>query len=251
MLHEAAKAPLDRIKTRTRTQPKIACLMVETLISSSRLINFDHLTKTKTIGDIINGMNAQSLSDILNLIESMISNPGRYNLEATESDVVARTFANMLLTLTRGRNVDMEEAWMGHMLRILLELSYFDGPLSSQIAAASRDTFRSRLMSCINHMISSESEASKACYTLISNLKTMREAPEFAAVLKADGSIQRSLKHAIRTVADIDHNRRSGEARGAQVSQQLFDFLTRLTAIVVANSECICLFVCSDNTSSI
>ena len=216
LLHEAAKAPLDNIRSRAREQPEIVCLVIETLVSATGTINFDHLTKTKTVGDIINGIDAHFIPGLLSLIESMSLNPTRFSLEIADLETVRRILADMMLTLTRSRKIDLEEEWTRHVLRIFLNFSYVDE--TPNLSRPSREGFRSRLSSCINHMISSESKASEICYMVISHLEDMRASKDHKILLQADEAIQRSLEHAIRTVLEINRNQQSSKFKGIQVS---------------------------------
>ncbi|KAF2237325.1 hypothetical protein EV356DRAFT_462095 [Viridothelium virens] len=240
LLHEAAKIPLDKIKGRVRAQPEAARSFVEALISSSGTVNFDHLTRTKTINNIINGTHGQFLLDLLGSIDSAVLTPGIWKLEAADVESHRRMLADMLLTLTRGRSVDLKEEWPKHLLQILLKFSYFYWEPSPEIpiSAATREIFRSRLMSCINHMISSESQASEVCSTIITSLEKMKDRKEYSVLLKSDEGVQETLQRAISTVVRMDHNKNSGDVGSTQSPvTNAFLCLYTMTILQVYNGE--------------
>ena len=205
LLHEAAKAPLDKAKTRVRTQPELAGLMFKTLVSSTA-INFDQLTKTKTITDMLTETDSKYLPEVLELIDAMVLNPTSLSApEVTEADANRRMLADLLLTITRSRNVDLAADWAAGLFDILLRHSYFDVGSSDHVAIsrASREVFRSRLMSCVNHMMSSPSQAPEICFTVILSLKEMRKRKDLSSLLQMDDEIERSLVNAFHTVAEM------------------------------------------------
>ena len=253
LLHDAAKAPLDKIKDRVRSEPEIGVSVIKAIITSSQTVNFDGMTKTKTLGDLMREMHTKFIPDVLELIDGLVVKPNSYHAEASDADAIRQGLADMLLGITRGRRLDLDDDWTTLILQMLLKYSYFDWKSGSHVKMSnkSRAAFRSRLTSCLNNMISSESNASSICFAVVSTLKNMLNDKDHTALLQADDGIQYSLDQAIDTVISMKHKVSLDTTKGNQVSSYNHGIKAHTHCCIVTDVQCICLLVHHDNTQSI
>ncbi|KAI9680273.1 MAG: DNA-directed DNA polymerase [Bathelium mastoideum] len=240
LLHAAAKTPLDKIKNRVLSQPETSGPLLNALFFSTQTVNLDGLTKTKTIGDVLQEVDAQFLPEILDHIENLVVEHSGRHQELSDPDTNRRGFADMLLALVRGRSINLDEEWPRHLYEMLLKLSYFDQVTSPRVPISKtvRDIFRSRLLSCINHMVSSGAMASRICFDVISCLKQTRDNEDYTALLQADASIELSLNRAIETVDTMNQQVSSNEAASSQSPiLNAFACLYTMTILRVYNEE--------------
>ena len=163
-LFDAAKTPLNQMIGRAKREREVAGKLAEYLLHNGA-VNFDQLTKTKTVESIIGLADKKSLETLAIAIYGKIVE-ARKDDEA-QADAHRRLLADLLLTMVRLHrdpsdivivpgdedNVDSTN-WMQAVLGDLAELAYSRQLATSPpLSLASRTMFRSRLMSCLSILL--------------------------------------------------------------------------------------------------
>ena len=167
-LFDAAKGPLNRIAALANKTPDIAGTMASKLLFDGA-INFDQLSKTKTIQILIMHANDNALAELARVVVEGIQNADTGVTNGAQNESRQRILADILLTMVRShkgartslpkslpRKSESSQTWLQSILYALSDFSYHDSlPLST------RTIMRARLMSCLNGLINSPLE--EAC----------------------------------------------------------------------------------------
>lgn len=179
-LYDAAKLVLDKIIARAKQEPGVAGASVQALLDNGA-VNFDQLTKTKTVESVIAQAEAHSLMSIASYTERLM----RQGPESDEAKAnnQRRFLADILLMMVRihkhagtellgddDREVLQDTYWVEEVLHILTNLAY-GAVLHTRPAGfsdASEAVCRSRLMSCLNCLMDAPLEhAVKAPFLVV------------------------------------------------------------------------------------
>ncbi|KAI9710516.1 MAG: DNA-directed DNA polymerase [Bogoriella megaspora] len=207
LLHDSAALPLAKLNDRVKIESdhQMAAAIMESVIKTARAVNFDLITKTKTIQNIISGAPAASLESILDLIVRLIHDPTAAGFKEGDTENVRQSLANLLLMVVRNRDLEASDESAERVLLVAMKYSFSDSRIAPQppISASSREVFRARLMSCITHLMLSQTEALTVCTKIIAFLKDLRESKDQELLLRADENIQENLRQAISMVETL------------------------------------------------
>lgn len=174
-LHQIAEQSLKAIYSRVQDDPLAAGTIIRCLTdesdhganSSSSFVNFDFLSKTKTVERLLGEVPLESLADTLHYFDTLIRHPGS-QADENAAFAVRHTLADQLLHIIRSRSYpatseyeyEIHKDCVTKITEIFIGYGYFDGTLPSvgdglepPICNKTRDLFRSRLMSSLAHLI--------------------------------------------------------------------------------------------------
>jgi DNA polymerase phi len=233
LLHQVAKLPLDRLCQRVRKEQEHAPIssILRTLIVTSEKPAFDQATSSNTIASMLQHANSACVKDTISLVEDFILHPGDSGLDPSNTKASRPVFADMFLNLIRMRKVAPDEPWVSHLLEVLLKLCYFQWNAEPALTDASRAAFRSRLMSCTNHLIT-ESRPYIICQSIVSLLKNLEARKELKLLLTFDANVRRVLERAFAHVNAI-----SNDDSTLSPVPQAFICLYALTILQVFNED--------------
>lgn len=215
ILHAVAKTPLDDIRAKTKKFPETAAPVLEGLITKFGSLNFDHITKSKTVEGVLGHANDVALDEIIPLLKRLIYRPEEQDEKAAETQ--RRTVADMLVSVVRSRNKDnligSSDSWLQNLLVFLTELAYFTPTASSSaddlpippVSEASRTMFQGRLTSCLAHLLSSKLDKDLDYpYTVVSAIRSKsKSSKKLALAFQADKAISKAVKQAHKQLEDI------------------------------------------------
>lgn len=220
-LHRMATKAAKAIQARVAKTPEFAAAAVSGLMGPSGAINFDQITKSKTIEKIVTEADHTALKQIIPLFEGFIANPGVDDSKVAASN--RQLLANLFLSIVRSRSsstkdttdpADLEET-MKSILLVLVRFAYFQetGGRESdrsapkpQLTEATQDLFRNRIMSCLNTLITNRKNPSALPYNVVRKIyETDRDGDSGKFVIEMDDSIRESVDSAFKTLKKIAH----------------------------------------------
>lgn len=213
-LHNAAKTPLDDMRGRSKKEPEAAAPILKNLITQHGSLNFDQMTKTKTMDSVLSNANDVALEEIVLLFKQLIYRPEEQDEKVAE--IQRRTVADMLVSAVRSRNKENhigDDSWLRKLLIILTELAYFTPTASSSpddlplpaVSGSSRTTFQGRLTSCLAHLLSSKLDIEMEYpYIVVSAIRSKsKSSKSLSLVFQADKAISKTTKQAHKQVEEI------------------------------------------------
>lgn len=252
-LHRIAEKSVKAIILKIELISSLAVPTLECLLSSPNgQANFDHSTKTKTVEKLISSLEDKYMKDLVVTFRKMILRPGAQDLKAAA--VVRQVLADQLVNLVRSRqftdgklSLDASEG-IQLALSILAGFAYFNSRLDKlehsghepsedpPFSAASRDVFRSRILSCLKHLISKSSNPAKFAYDVVVGIHTRENQEDFADSLLSEHEIVgESITNAWKVLEKIHHKASSESTKGPLLSA--FMLLYSLTILQIYNFE--------------
>lgn len=219
-LHDAAKAPLDALRSKLKHDSLATTRSLGALLGEYGNVNFDHLTKTKTIESIMTTSGSESLIDAILSFERLICQPKTDDERAAEAS--RRILADHLLSAVRSccakgtSEADTSDTmvFLESVIRLFVRFGYCwnnegnDATLKPYppISATSKSVFRSRLSSCLAHILSAglDKDCSLPYYVIRAiNWPLACVGPGFEATFEADKGIKKQAERAWKTLRSI------------------------------------------------
>ena len=220
-LHRTAVKAKHAILARARSTPDVRSLILKALLTAPNGDpNFDKITKSKTIESLLSHMDGSSLERIATIYNEIILHPG-------VQDEIAATFKRTIAAdqlISAVRNLAIESSVQGFeisslfrpvegVLTMLASYAYFDleGAAKSPrkrpdppISQASRNIFRSRILSCLTHLTSQSIYPSCIFYNLISMITSEdQNSSSGKLLLDADDTVKQVISTALERLKEI------------------------------------------------
>lgn len=260
-LFEAAKATLHQVVIRatTDTDPQSAMELVQRLFDVGA-INFDQLTKTKTIDSILSQASPAALKIIIPYLQKRILHPN--TKDASQVDLSRRTIATMLLDIVRShqdaahvikqksKSKDVKlESWLNMLLQTLIDDGYCaldTDAAHPPLSDAHRAAFQSRLTSCLTCLLQHPMDEAVVAVDTVTDLLRKSQA-QCHATLSKDTTLTLEMADKLR-----------GEARKlaktdnftTRAAMQAYQLLFALSTLQVYNGERESIDVLNDLCSS-
>lgn len=218
-LHSAALSALQSIQARVEEEPTFSVPMFVALSSKHGIIDFDKITKTKTLETIMLCADDSSLRKIMRHLNSLILRP------ETEEQAIAdsrrQVIADLLLNLVKhykryasfSDDTIEQDGWLRKNLEVFVEYAYF---VPSQSAKTSKvplpplgekvqQIFQERLSSCLTKLLSLNIESRSAFAMAIVGMIQSKSASSksLSLAFKADRAVAEILKNASQTLDAI------------------------------------------------
>ena len=231
-LFEAAKDSLNQLVSLAKQNPEAVSVLVRNLLFKGA-VNFDQLSKTKTIESLIQYANKTVLKELVAAVSAGISNPAT-GIES-QDEQRRRAFVDVLLSMVRSHkdsrtslrptlsDTDTEsDSWLRDVLHALSAFAYDESSSSS-----SRSVFRARLMSCLNILMDPPLEQATRAPVLAA-----WHALKYTAAKEGDN---KTVKHAIKDAKSCLKSSYKRQSKSA--SSQVFSLLLALSILQVYNGE--------------
>lgn len=216
-LHRMAAKSTKSIQARVSKEPEFAAAAINGLMGSTGSVNFDQVTKTKTVEKIAVEANSGALKQVVPLLERLVAYPGT---DDSKSAASSRQFlANLLMSIVRARasaaqgSEDGTEGVLEHILTIFVRFAYFtpdEGAKNAPqpaIAPQTQELFRSRINSCLNSLIASQKYAATLPYAVVRQIRDTAKSEEYGKfIINLDGSLQDSIKTAFKSLKKLSSN---------------------------------------------
>ncbi|KAF2031109.1 hypothetical protein EK21DRAFT_64168 [Setomelanomma holmii] len=249
-LHSAALAALTSIQARVQREPTSALPIFVALTSKNGSIEFDKITRTKTLEHILLSANNDTLKKIVRHLNTLILRP------ETEDEVVAhnrrQVIADLVLNLIKhfkrydelANEAVEQDSWLGKSLEILVEHAYFvpsEGAKTSKVplpplSEKSRQTFQERLSSCLTKLLAVDVGSRSTFALMVVGMIRSKSTSSKSLTLafKADRSVSETLEKASQTLDAISAK---GSIAGNKLAAEGFILLYSLTILQVYNGE--------------
>lgn len=173
-LHEAARVPLQQICLRGKADQEAISVMIGGLLSEHGTIDFDRMTKTKTVDELLTRCRVESGGASLAVLANLVINPNAD--EPSQAESRRRMLADMMLHMARKAQPEGKDSlqvstndatknapWVG-LFVTLCDFAY-GGPSAGResppqelpsppLSDATQEVFKARLMSSLNHVLS-------------------------------------------------------------------------------------------------
>jgi DNA polymerase phi len=246
-LHLAAEKSVKAILRRVQSETPLALPSLKGLMSSPNgEINFDLVTKTKTVEKLVTLVTDPCLSGLLQFLRRLAINPGAQDEKGLISR--RRIIGDLLLIAVRSKSIDtsggrptLSEQGILQILSLLVELAYFackdrlaDDP---PIAPASHDMFKVRISSCLTELTSKSTNPSKFAYHVVSVINSRQKLPTLSTpLLMMDDAVAEVIDKSWRILAKICSKEQSSSAEKRPVLTA-FKLLYSLMILQVYNGD--------------
>ncbi|GAB1202977.1 hypothetical protein APSETT445_001601 [Aspergillus pseudonomiae] len=246
-LHRMATKAAKTIQTRVSKEPEFAAASISGLMGSAGSVNFDQVTKTKTVEKIVVEANSDALKQIVPLFEKLIACPGTSDSKAAAS---SRQFlAGLLLSIVRSRASASDESEesskevLEHILFTFVRFAYFvekDGESRGQTAAEpaltqqTQELFRSRINSCLNSLIANQKYTTDLPYAVVRKIRDAAKSEEYGKfIIAMDDTLQDSVKGAFKSLKKLSSTDKKDDTAGIDA----FKLLYSMTILQVYNGD--------------
>lgn len=221
-LHRIAAKALRSIQARIAREPEFIVDAISGLMGPNGAVNFDHITKTRTIEKMISTLSVDTLKEIIPLFEKMIAAPGIEDVKAAASTrqqlagyllSAVRTQASSVINATAS---DELQSSIESVLLLLARFAYFVHnesnrsskltPVKPPITEATQELFRNRMMSCLHIVISGRKSPAAVPYTVVRKIHEMDvEGTWGKFVIEMGEDIKESVTSAFKTLKKLTH----------------------------------------------
>ena len=246
-LHRIAERSLKAVHSRALKEPHMASTIIKNLMGSNGDISFDLITKTKTIEKLLTSIDLSDLETIVTLFSQLIMHPQVQDDKSASAK--RQALAEYLVTVVRSKSNQnrLKTAAAGlrdaiiQILDILIQHAYFDiGENSDElnsspkppISQVTRQMFRSRITSCLTHLISRATDISYYPYYVVSKVQVKKT----FAVFRADQGVDEEINRACETLKKI-HEKENSAKKSRKTYFQSFKLLYSLMLLQVYNGD--------------
>ncbi|CAA9957360.1 dna polymerase protein [Pyrenophora teres f. maculata] len=264
-LHSAALAALSSVQLRAEQDDGTAVGIFVALTSKHGSIEFDRITKTKTLNQILASADDKSLMKIVRHLSSLILRPETEEQSAADSR--RQAIADLLLNTVKqykryekfnekvflkevahrreGRAPeDRKSNWLRETLETLVECAYFvpaqnadtkKMPLPA-ISDRSRTMFQERLSSCLTKLLDAKLGArSDVALMVIEMIRAKSgKSTKLELAFKADASVRSTMEKGLQSLDAISA---SSSIAGNELAAEGFLLLYSLTLLQAYNGE--------------
>ncbi|BCS23970.1 DNA-directed DNA polymerase POL5 [Aspergillus puulaauensis] len=240
-LHRMAVKAAKAIQSRVSKEPEFAAASIDGLMGSAGAVNFDQITKTKTVEKIVAEANLDALNAILPLFEKLVASPGTSDSKAAASN--RQVLAGLMLSVVRARVSASDaadagsEAALERILFTFARFAYFtseDEKSGAQppFTQQSQELFRSRINSSLNSIIAAQKHAATLPYAVVRKIRDAAKSEEFGKfIITMDDTLKDSVKGAFKALKKLS----SSETSAAGVDA--FKLLYSMTILQVYNGD--------------
>lgn len=249
-LHSAAVAALGAVQSRVQHDQSSALPVFVALTSKYGSIDFDRVTKTKTLEQILLSADDESLRKSVRHLNSLVLRPETEDQGIADSrrQVIADLLLNTVRHYKRYDDLDVDvaekDSWLRRILELFIEFAYFIPSKSVKtskvplppIGERSKVMFQERLSSCLTKLldvkVGSRSTFARMVVDLIKSKAASSKHVDLA--FKADAPILKTVEKAHQT---LDAIFAKGTIAGSKMAAEGFVLLYALTLLQVYNGE--------------
>ncbi|GAB7351534.1 hypothetical protein MBLNU459_g2171t2 [Dothideomycetes sp. NU459] len=250
-LHEAAKAPLQNMILRAKADQDAIPILLKGLLSEHGAIDFDRITKTKTVDELLNRSASDSAEHSVRILSELVANPNTD--DSTQAETRRRMLADMFLSLGRkgkqeGNKTNLDgsrdsSSWLAFYTE-MCEFAY-GGPRAGRtesqsgpsppLSGATQQIFQARLMSILNHVLSSRVDEQFQIPEIVVNCAASADTRSSTGLrVKADKQVLKVVNGAQARLKEFHALEKKGNKKAAI---RAFKALYSLSVLQAYNSE--------------
>ena len=218
-LHRAAEKSIGSVVEKAASTPGSRASILKALLTKPYGdIAFDKTTKTKAIEALLSQTNELDCGPVMNLFTKLILNPGVQDEKSASSRRLA--LADQLVAASKGRqikedigSIKSKDPFALGVLKILAMVAYFDltgsndakdAELNPAISESLRQDFRTRISSCLGHLISKLPDPSIYFYSVVSTVRGKGDTKSSGEpLLEIDESISKVITAAWQVLDEV------------------------------------------------
>lgn len=253
-LHRAAEKSIKAILAKAHSNPNARAPILKALLDPvTGDINFDKISKTKTVETLTSLIDDPAFEQVVDIYEDLILRPGVEDEKTAASR--RQSAADQLVSAVRSLQLHSTKDDLAksecllnirRILALLAKYAYFDADNASddrainpspKISQASREMFRTRVSSCLSSLVAkSIGEPSYFAYELVCDIRSREENAKHPSTLNADDNVRSVLNEAWQTLKKV-HDQ-SGLGSGGEMRYfRALELLYSLTILQVHNEE--------------
>lgn len=250
-LHRIADKSINAIYERVGVDESSAVPVLESLLGPPNgTLNFDHISKTKTVEKTVTLVKNTYLKDLVQFFRRLILQPGTPDQEAAaiKRQFFADQLVNLVKSRSNGTDFDSSSA-VSHSFQDILSLftniAYFnvidDSKISElsvkpPISLESQNMFKSRISSCLTHLIPISADPTFFPYFVVSQIHANELDGISKPVLERSDASSQTLQEAWRVLAMI-HAKLESPDCAKKSHLAAFKLLFSLTILQVLNFD--------------
>ena len=217
-LHKSAVKASKAIQARVAKEPAFLPPAIRGLMGPNGAVNFDQLTKTKTIEKMLGDAAPDALLQIIPFIADMIMKPGTEDIKVAAS--VRQQLSGQLHLIVKSQSnptkpaSDDAEKVTEKAMQVLARFAYFVPDDSKAgvskhtlppITQTTQELFRNRIGSCLNALLSSRKAPASVAYKVVRKIRDLSESAEYGKfVIEMNDVITESLENAFKALKKIN-----------------------------------------------
>ena len=246
-LHNIAERTAKVIFNRAGSDGLAASIILKTILGSRGYVNFDSLTKSKSIEKVLRDLPLEYAKSVIARFGDILVQPGveQAKLASSKRQIVT----DYLLTLTRSLAVPathdaliLYQVTVESLLVSLVQAAYLEQPPTPEniqprprFTAEERQIFRSRIHSCLTHLIAIYPEPAYFPYKIADMLlSSIDTGANFA--LKADEGVVQTIQRAGKALSKI-HAKAVFKDHEKAASYSAFELLFSMAIIQACSGE--------------
>ncbi|WEW58089.1 DNA-directed DNA polymerase [Emydomyces testavorans] len=249
-LHRIAQKAAKSIQTRGVTDPEFINLALQGLMGPAGAVNFDQVTKTKTIEKLIGEGPTGGLDRTVPFLQSLIVQPGVDDAKAAGSR--RQQFATLLTSIvksltTKSSTPDDLDSTIKRVMLVLARFAYFlptqslgskDALPEPPFTQSTQEFFRNKVSSCLNMIIAGHKNASTVACQVVQSVGEMDQNGEYGKlVIDMGEEIRESVDSAFKILKRIQHKEKKNEEVKMTASIQALKLLYSITILQVYNGD--------------
>lgn len=211
-LHRMATKAAKTIQKRVSTEPDFASFAAKGLLGASGSLQFDQITKTKTVEKIVIEAGPHSLKEIVQRLEQLVASPGMDDDKVAASS--RQYLADLFVSIVRTRSPAGDEytPLLQYILSILVRYAYFgdeqqekqESIAAPPMSRATQELFRNRITSCLNSLISNIRDPAEVAYAVVRQIRDLQKSEESGKfIIEIDEAIAESVDTAFKSLKKL------------------------------------------------
>lgn len=252
-LHRSAEKAIRAIHARIETDSSVAVTVLMCLLKHPYgHVNFDQITKTKTIEKLLIQADDSNLSDLVQCYSRIISSPS--SQDDKTSSVERQIAADHLLTVVRSRQTLADAHLSGQSqpalfitqaLALMAQYAYFEPKennspdikaISTPISDATRSIYRSRIASCLTHVLAKCTQPTIFIYDLVNFIRLQNQQDESKPTFEADEGVSELMDKGL-TVLEKVHSKGKSAQGPRKRFLSAFELLYALVLLQIYNGD--------------
>ena len=245
-LHRMAEKVLRTIHTRVSNEPFLASIFFDKFTKNTGFVNFDAVTKTKTIDRLLGQADTSDLGRIVLGLSDAILQPGTGDEKSAAS--TRQIVADQLLSIVRSRaypsssdtHLTQHRDCISLILKTFVNYGYpstgqdssSDNPVPP-LTEATKEMFRSRLNSALGHLMTKIPLATSHAYDVLCCIRNQSDTTKY---FQFDADITRIVQRGWETLERI-HGREKTAAEPKKQYLAAFELLFTMTLLQVYNGD--------------
>lgn len=210
---------MKAIQARVSMEAEFAGSVLSGLLGPSGAINFDQMTKTKTVEKILAETSRTELTQILQLFEGLILRPdvSDAKMAASRRQILAEYLISIIrsrASSAKGAGQITSDGYDEAILLLFVKFAFFvDRDDSGQpgrapeppMSETTQESFRNRIISALNSLTGATSNPATLPYSVVLNIRNKeRDDRTCRSILDMDETVSESLKIAWKMLKSFD-----------------------------------------------